>query len=91
VPEDDERRLKGIVGVRRVAEDAAACGTHRRSVPAKEFGERLLVPLDRDPAQQVGIGRAGLRQRPEGRPADILAQSLNGGVCHRPNPSCVRR
>jgi hypothetical protein len=50
--EDQERRLKRILGIDRVAEDIAADRPDQRPVPRHEHGERFFVMLIDEPAEQ---------------------------------------
>ncbi len=65
-----ERRLEGVLGLVRVAQDAAADAQHHRPVPLHQLRERLLrrlVPTRQEPVEQLLVAqRAGHAELVEG-------------------------
>jgi DNA-directed RNA polymerase subunit RPC12/RpoP len=60
--EDEEGRLKGVLGVRRVFQDAPADAQDHRPVPADQRLEGVLVALGEEARQQQRVGeRIGFR------------------------------
>jgi hypothetical protein len=61
--EHEKGRLKGVVGIVDVAQNAAADPENHRAVSAHERGERRFISLSDKPCQQLAIRNAGWVQR----------------------------
>ena len=73
--QDEERRLEGVLGVVRVAEDAPADGQDHRPVPRHQGRERRLVAPGDEPPEQRGVGRPATAPPAKSRP-----------ICRRASP-----
>jgi hypothetical protein len=55
--QDEEGRLKGVLGVLRRPQDAPANAQHERAVPLDQGREGRLVAQGREPMQELSVGR----------------------------------
>jgi hypothetical protein len=62
--EDEEDRLKGIIGIRSISKDALTGSVHQRSVSSHEVRESFLVALCQKSREQIRIVVADVRIRP---------------------------
>jgi hypothetical protein len=74
--EHEERRLKGVLGVVQVAQDAPAQPQHHRPVPRHQDRERRLIALADEALQQDRIG-SGVQRVPG---EQLFQQPGSGGV-----------
>jgi hypothetical protein len=63
--EDEECRLKRIIGIRSSAENPATGSQNHRSVSTNQLGERLLVRIRHEPSEQLLVGLHGFGQPSE--------------------------
>jgi len=81
----EERGLESVVGVRGIAEHAAAHAEHHAAVPTHEFGEDVVVAAANVLLQQVAVGRSfesvpgELRNQPRHR---VLGHDTDYGRPH---------
>lgn len=57
--QDQERRLKGVLGQVPIADDTPAHGPNHLGMPPEQRGERLLVVMPDESFQQLPIRRTG--------------------------------
>ncbi|MFO0849425.1 MAG: hypothetical protein U0871_12845 [Gemmataceae bacterium] len=68
--EHQERRLEGVVHVRRLVQVPPADGPDQPAVAADDLRERLRVPGQQEPGEQVGVGGGGRGGSAGGQPGE---------------------
>jgi len=83
--QDEERLLKGVLGVLAVRQHALADAEHHRPVPAHQRGEGVLIPLIAKAFQQLAV--AGRPDRlGAGESVQMTHQDMNGRFGHASVP-----
>ena len=75
--QDKEHRLKGVLRVVDVVQNALAHRQHQRAVALDERGESGLVAFCDESSQQGGVGGL-LRCRLRRQPAEVMSQGVRG-------------